>query len=83
MTITVVEGDLLLQSVDAIVNAWNRKVIPWWLLLPQGVSGAIKRRAGTAPFKEIASVWSDPAGWCGADLGEASTDQRHHPRRRD
>jgi O-acetyl-ADP-ribose deacetylase (regulator of RNase III) len=48
-----VEGDLLDQDVDAIVNAWNRNVIPWWLLLPQGVSGAIKRRAGTAPFREV------------------------------
>ena len=36
-----------------IVNAWNRNIIPWWLLLPQGVSGAIKRRGGTAPFKEV------------------------------
>lgn len=33
-----------------IVNAWNRNIIPWWLLLPQGVSGA---RAGTAPFQEL------------------------------
>ncbi len=50
---TVVNGDLLDQPVDAIVNAWNRNVIPWWLLLPQGVSGAIKRRAGIAPFREL------------------------------
>ena len=54
-TITVVEGDLLDQDVDVIVNAWNRNIIPWWLLLPQGVSGAIKKRAGTAPFKELAT----------------------------
>ncbi len=39
--VRIVEGDLLEQRVDAIVNAWNRNVIPWWLLLPQGVSGAI------------------------------------------
>jgi O-acetyl-ADP-ribose deacetylase (regulator of RNase III) len=39
--------------VDVIVNAWNRNVIPWWLLLPQGVSGAIKRRGGTARFNEV------------------------------
>lgn len=54
MTPTVVDGDLLDQPVDAIVNAWNRNIIPWWLLLPQGVSGAIKRRGGTAPFREVA-----------------------------
>ena len=62
--VTVVEGDLLEQPVDVIVNAWNRNVIPWWLLLPQGVSGAIKRRAGTAPFKElrvtVQSRWAVP-----------------------
>ncbi len=49
----VVEGDLLDQDVEVIVNAWNRNIIPWWLLLPQGVSGAIKRRAGWAPFREL------------------------------
>lgn len=54
MKYSVVEGDLLEQDVEVIVNAWNRNVIPWWLLIPQGVSGAIKRRAGTAPFREVA-----------------------------
>jgi O-acetyl-ADP-ribose deacetylase len=49
----VVEGDLLSVDADAIVNPWNRNTIPWWLLLPQGVSGAIKKRAGTEPFKEL------------------------------
>jgi hypothetical protein len=32
--VVVVEGDLLDQDVDVIVNAWNRNIIPWWLLLP-------------------------------------------------
>ncbi|AEI63585.1 macro domain-containing protein [Corallococcus macrosporus] len=54
MPVSVVEGDLLVQPVEAIVNAWNRNIIPWWLLLPQGVSGAIKRRGGVAPFREVA-----------------------------
>jgi O-acetyl-ADP-ribose deacetylase (regulator of RNase III) len=49
----IVEGDLLDQDVDAIVNSWNRNLIPWWLLVPGGVSGAIKKRAGTAPFREL------------------------------
>ena len=52
----IVRGDLLDQDVEAIVNAWNRNIIPWWLLLPQGVSGAIKRRGGTAPFRELARL---------------------------
>lgn len=53
MDVEVVDGDLLDQDVEVIVNAWNRNVIPWWLLLPQGVSGAIKRRGGHAPFPVI------------------------------
>ena len=58
----VVQGDLLEQNVEVIVNAWNRNFIPWWLLLPQGVSGAIKRRGGTAPFKEVAKHGMLPLG---------------------
>lgn len=53
MNAEVVEGDLLDQQAEAIVNAWNRNIIPWWLLLPQGVSGAIKRRAGVEPFVQV------------------------------
>lgn len=63
MEVSVVEGDLLDQRVDAIVNAWNRNIVPWWLLLPQGVSGAIKRRGGYAPFREL--------GWRPLPLGSA------------
>lgn len=58
----VVEGDLLDQPVEVIVNAWNRNVIPWWLLLPQGVSGAIKRRGGLRPFIEIGRTGPLPLG---------------------
>jgi O-acetyl-ADP-ribose deacetylase len=58
----IVEGDLLDQPVDAIVNAWNRNIIPWWLLIPQGVSGAIKRRGGLAPFREVARAGAMPLG---------------------
>ncbi|ATB34564.1 macro domain-containing protein [Melittangium boletus] len=60
--IRIVEGDLLEQRVDAIVNAWNRNIIPWWLLLPQGVSGAIKKRGGLQPFRELARVGAMPLG---------------------
>ena len=62
MTPTLLDGDLLDQDVEVIVNAWNRNVIPWWLLLPQGVSGAIKRRAGVAPFRELAKHGPMPLG---------------------
>lgn len=62
MKATIVQGDLLDQDVEVIVNAWNRNIIPWWLLLPQGVSGAIKRRAGLAPFRELSRQGQIPLG---------------------
>ncbi|HEX2951836.1 MAG TPA: macro domain-containing protein [Armatimonadota bacterium] len=62
MGISIVDGDLLVQDVDVIVNAWNRNIIPWWLLLPQGVSGAIKRHGGLAPFRELARHGALPLG---------------------
>jgi len=58
----VVDGDLLEQDSEAIVNAWNRNIIPWWLLLPQGVSGAIRRRAGYRPFIEVGRFGAIPLG---------------------
>ena len=53
MQAKVVKGNLLDQDVEVIVNPWNRNIIPWWLLLPQGVSGSIKKHAGYEPFKEL------------------------------
>jgi O-acetyl-ADP-ribose deacetylase (regulator of RNase III) len=62
MNTEVMQGDLLDQSVDVIVNAWNRNIIPWWLLWPHGVSGAIKKRGGLQPFKEVAKYGPMPLG---------------------
>jgi len=62
MNVTVVDGDLIDQDVDVIVNAWNRNIIPWWLLLPQGVLRAIKKRGGYAPFRELGKMGSIPLG---------------------
>jgi O-acetyl-ADP-ribose deacetylase (regulator of RNase III) len=62
MDLQFVTGDLLEQDVEVIVNAWNRNVIPWWLLLPQGVSGAVKRRAGRQPFREVGRQGRIPLG---------------------
>jgi O-acetyl-ADP-ribose deacetylase (regulator of RNase III) len=59
---TLARGDILDQDVDVIVNAWNRSIIPWWLLIPQGVSGAIKRRGGCEPFRELARHGPIPLG---------------------
>jgi O-acetyl-ADP-ribose deacetylase (regulator of RNase III) len=61
-TFEIVAGDLLDQNVDAIVNAWNRNIIPWWLRWPHGVSGAIKRRAGLQPFREVGKHGPIPLG---------------------
>ena len=58
----IVTGDLLDQRVEVIVNSWNRNIIPWWLLLPQGVSGAIKRRGGIEPFRELGRMGPVPLG---------------------
>lgn len=62
LQLTIVEGNLLDQQVDVIVNSWNRNILPWWLLLPQGVSGAIKRQGGYAPFRELARMPMIPLG---------------------
>jgi O-acetyl-ADP-ribose deacetylase (regulator of RNase III) len=60
--LSLVDGDLLDQDVEVIVNAWNRNLIPWWLLIPQGVSRAIKRRGGTARFREVRRAGLIPLG---------------------
>ena len=53
LVVLLVTGDLLDQEVDVIVNAWNQNLIPHWLLITQGVSGAIKKRTGSVPFDEL------------------------------
>ena len=58
----IVEGNLLDQPVEVIVNAWNRNIIPWWLLWPQGVSAAIKKKAGLQPFIELGTTGPLPLG---------------------
>ena len=62
MIVTIIDGDLLDQDVDVIVNPWNRNIIPWWLLIPQGVSGAIKKRGGLQPFRELGRMRPIPLG---------------------
>lgn len=62
MKLREVEGDLLDQDVDVIVNARNRNVMSWWRLLPRGVSRTIQRRAGLAPFREIGRAGPIPLG---------------------
>lgn len=62
MDVKIVEGDLLDQPTESIVNPWNRNIIPWWLLIPHGVSGAIKKRAGLNPFIQLGKMGPIPLG---------------------
>jgi O-acetyl-ADP-ribose deacetylase len=62
MQVELKDGDLLLENTDAIVNPWNRNIIPFWLLIPCGVSGAIKRKGGLKPFWELQRVGPMPLG---------------------
>lgn len=55
--VELITGDLLNQNIEVIVNTWNRGIIPWWRLLPQGVSGAIKKQFGYQPFCEVAKYY--------------------------
>lgn len=55
MSFRLRHGDIVEAETDAIVNAWNRNFIPYWLLLPQGVAGALRREAGREPFREVSS----------------------------
>jgi O-acetyl-ADP-ribose deacetylase (regulator of RNase III) len=65
----IVYGNIIEQDVEVIVNSWNRNIIPWWLLLPQGVSKAIKIKGGYTPFKELSKF--GPLNWGGARLTSA------------
>jgi O-acetyl-ADP-ribose deacetylase (regulator of RNase III) len=60
MNLHILDGDLLDQDVEVIVNAWNRNFIPWWLLLPRvgliPLGGAVVTGPGRLPFKAIIHV---------------------------
>ncbi|MBS2006570.1 MAG: macro domain-containing protein [Cyanobacteria bacterium SZAS TMP-1] len=60
--VSILQGDLLDQKTDAIVNPWNQNLVPWWLLLPKGVAGAIRSRAGMKPFIEVGRNGPIPLG---------------------
>jgi O-acetyl-ADP-ribose deacetylase (regulator of RNase III) len=62
MPLQLVHDDLANRAVDALVNAWNRNFIPHWLLIPQGVARSLRRRAGSAPFQELARHGLLPLG---------------------
>lgn len=49
-----VRGDLLEVTADAIVNPWNRNILPRWLQVSGGISGQLKQVTGPAPWRELA-----------------------------
>lgn len=67
----IVSGDLLSQDTACIVNPWNMNFIPHWLLLPGGVSGQLRKKAGPAPFRELVRhglLWPGSAVLTGGGL---------------
>lgn len=53
MYVQLVNGDLLAQDVDAIVNPWNRNWFPWWMVWMHQDSAAILAGSGEEPFREL------------------------------
>jgi O-acetyl-ADP-ribose deacetylase (regulator of RNase III) len=53
MDVEITEGNIIAADTEVIVNAWNRNLLPWFLLIPVGVAGAIKKAAGIKPFNEL------------------------------
>jgi hypothetical protein len=78
MLAQVVDGDLLEQPVEAIVNAWNRNVIPWWLLLPQGFLELSRNEAVSVRSLNSAAI-RDSSRACGTHFCRSLTLQGNHP----
>jgi len=57
-----VEGDIAASRADVVVNAWNRNVFPTWLLVPQGVSRALRRGGGAAALRAMSRRAPLPLG---------------------
>ena len=73
MELQIVDGDLLDQDVEVIVNAWNRNIIPWWLLLPKRLrAAALQFKAPFAPQPADETPGDLPVvadSWCHARSG--------------
>ena len=82
MNAQLVHGDLLDQEVDVIVNAWNRNIIPWWLLLPQGVSGGDQAPWRHWPLQGTCQARLFSSRRRSAHLSGPTAIQGDHPRRR-
>lgn len=52
LVVEQVEGDVLDQPVDAVVNPWNRNFMPRWMP-SSGVSGMLKKLTGPQPWIQL------------------------------
>ncbi len=57
-----IDDDISQRRVDAIVNAWNENWIPAWLLVPRGVSRAIRLAGGRRALREVSRRGPLPLG---------------------
>ncbi len=55
--VEVTTGDLLELDVEVIVNAWNRNIIPWWLLLLTSSNSCWSNLRKRSTLNK--SLWSD------------------------
>jgi O-acetyl-ADP-ribose deacetylase len=61
--IEIVDGNLLNQDVEVIVNAWNRNIFP----------GAVLTSAGDLKFKAIIHVAGINLFWMGSDFATSKS----------
>ena len=61
-TLLDVRGDIAIRDVDVVINAWNRNVLPRWLLVPQGVSRALTKAGAGCSLRELSKRGPLPLG---------------------
>jgi hypothetical protein len=78
LKLTIVDGDLLDRTSrsSSTPEIETSSVVA---IAAPGVSGAIKRRAGTEPFRELARKGPIPLGWRHRNERGPTTVSRHHP----
>jgi O-acetyl-ADP-ribose deacetylase (regulator of RNase III) len=62
MRYKIEDGDIAEVDTEVIVNSWNRNIIPWFLMIPTGVTRSIKKKSGASPFNELLGRGIIPIG---------------------
>ena len=52
MPYKIIYGDIIKQDVECIINPWNQN-IPYFPLVPHGLSGYLKKNGARDAFKEL------------------------------